>query len=277
MLGMGLAAKFGSRSFLQLLAVVLAACGGRYAGVGESGGEAGTAGNGMPGAAGGKSTNTPGTSGSSSVPPGQGGSTTGSGGAPTTGGVGISGGFGVAGTSSVGGTSTGVGGAYPGSSLSNTQLCDTYCSRLATPCPDRDAGTCAKLCYSKLGTAGNRCLGILRDNVACLAEGLLRGSSCSGAVGIASKLCGTSDAEPIECGLAPACDVGIHGDATGCHATTTCSGVTADLHCHDSNGPVLCDCYVSGKIVLSLMTGADSSKAACTDEMLRLVCMQQLP
>lgn len=276
MLDMGSAA-FGSRSFSQLLVVMLAACGGRYAGVSESGGEAGTSGNGMPGAAGSKSTQPPGTSGSGSVPSGQGGSTTGSGGAPTTGGVGISGGFGVAGTSSVGGTSTGVGGGYPGSSLSNKQLCDTYCNRLATPCPDRDAGTCAKLCYSNLGTADNACLGILRNNVACLAEGLLQGSSCSGAVAIASKLCGTSDAQPVECGRAPACDVGIHGDDTGCHATTTCSGVTADLHCHDSTGAVLCDCYVSGKIMLSLMTGADSSKAACTDEMLRRVCMQQLP
>jgi hypothetical protein len=230
----------------------------------------------MAGAAGRKPMGTPGTSGAGGNGSSPGGST-GFGGAPTTGGVGVAGSFSVAGTMSIGGASTGSGGAYPGSSLSNSQLCATYCDRLATPCPDRDAAICSKLCYSKLETAGNTCLGILRQNVACLAEGLLQGSSCSGAVAIASKLCGTVDAQPIDCDAAPACDVGLYGDATGCHATTTCSGVTADLHCHEANGPVLCDCYVAGKNVLSLTTGAASSKAACTDEMLRLVCMQQLP
>lgn len=247
---MGVEDALSTRAWPGLLALTLAACGGRYSGTPASDDTGGASSGGKP-----------------ATPSGNAGRSSGSGGA-STGGSGVSmGGVGVGvGGSLVGtaGMATGSGGVGIGG-----PSCQAYCESFAKVCPERNAYTCSKTCYSE--QASSACPETLRQAYDCVTREVTAADSCNAAVAWASKVCGAVDGWPLDCDDAQ-CELSISGDPMGCHAVTTCGGLQAELHCTGS-GPVVCSCWVDGRNMADLMTALPSSKAACGDSELQALCL----
>jgi hypothetical protein len=263
------------RTLPRLLALLLVACGGRYSTTTESEGAGATGSAGTQGKTAPPGDQDPTEPGGGftmpSIPPSQGGRSTGTGGAASAG-VGMGGtGFGFA------GAPIGTAGTNAGQPVTDFQLCAEYCSVFTTVCPENTSqAQCSKQCFADISNATAACAPAKRADYACITSIIAPLSSCPGALAISSKLCGSTAGVPAPCYDEPACPLEIYGDSSGCHAISDCSYGQSDLHCLETGGVPRCTCYVNGVPVAELMTGAMSTKQACTDEELRRLCMAQL-
>jgi hypothetical protein len=249
---MGVEQGLKSSALPQLLALLVAACGGRYSSTGDSEGTGAT---------------------SAAGAQGKSGASTGSGGASAAGGVavGMGGtGFGVA------GSFVGTAGTNAGVPISHLETCVAYCEAFSAACPTGPAGSCSKMCFAELEAASPECLGPRSQSYSCLTEAFAQAASCDAALDLASKLCGNQDRYPAACYAGGACQEGIVGDGSGCQATAICQNGSADLHCVETGDGPVCSCLVNGTPVFKLRSDAFNSKAACLDEGLRWLCKLQL-
>lgn len=252
---MGSVETLGRRAVSPLLALLLMACGGRYAG-GDSG-RGGSAGTNEPEAE-------PGPAKSDGA---------------ATGGAGVGmGGVSIGGTSvGLAGTSTGSGGANPDLTAADIELCADYCDAFVTVCPEQSGVMCSKSCGNALGSVSGECLATRRDGYACIAESMKSASSCSNALARASKICGSDEGQAPICTPQGGCGLIVTSENQDCSTMMGCDTGTAELHCSTSAGALLCRCIIDGATVLELMSGLESAKAACVDRELRAICMSELP
>jgi hypothetical protein len=287
MLRMGKEDFARSRTLPRLLAFTLVACGGRYVSQGSGGGgtvedpDGTSLGGSSSIGAGGKVVS--GGAGASKPPTSHGGKASGAGGMALggfpSGGTGFvaAGTFGIAGTFiGEGGDATGSGGSNPDADNKDAISCKIYCGVVMQRCPDRDAATCFDACKNDLRAASS-CRASRRADYDCIATEFQATDLCDAGVYSSSKFCGAIDARPAgdcgqNCGIGP-----ISGDAMGCNVETTCSDSTVDLRCTETAGPPLCACYIGGRAMRQLKTDANSAKAGCDSEALRLQCVAILP
>jgi len=263
-----------TRAWPKLLAFVLAvACGGRY----DSSG--GTGGSGTPGTAGSGTDDDqpnepvqPGTGVTGGRPgtPGAGGSVGVGGGAAGTGFVGMAGS-----PIGVGGAAIGTAGTNSGRPVVDAALCAQYCTSYQQVCAKTFDPACYELCLTDLSNASNTCHAVKSGSYACIASEFGSNDTCDAALAFAGKFCGSNSGRPPEC-TDETCAESIFGDGTGCHAITSCGSGTADLHCLETDGFPLCRCWINGTRVVDYANTFDSAKSACSDERMRLLCLEQL-